>query len=106
MICTTNIIDNLDPSFDRRFLFKINFQKPIVSVKAQIWKLKLPRLSASECESLAADFNFSGGQIDNILRKSEIYEIVNGVTVDFNKIQDFCKEEILDNNHRNKIGFA
>lgn len=106
LICTTNIIDNLDPSFDRRFLFKINFQKPIVSVKAQIWKLKLPRLSASECESLAADFNFSGGQIDNILRKSEIYEIVNGVTVDFNKIQDFCKEEILDNNHRNKIGFA
>lgn len=29
MICTTNLADNLDAAFERRFLFKIQFENPI-----------------------------------------------------------------------------
>jgi len=105
LVCTTNLVLNLDKSFFRRFLFKIEFHKPNASAKTQIWKLKLPRLFASECESLASQFDFSGGQIDNIVRKAEISEIVNGQSVDFDQIICFCNEEILGNSNRNKIGF-
>lgn len=105
LVATTNLTNNLDSAFDRRFLFKVEFKKPKNEVKAQIWKLKLPRLFTSEYESLASQFDFSGGQIDNIVRKAEISEIVNGQSVDFDQIICFCNEEILGNSNRNKIGF-
>ena len=105
LVATTNLANNLDSAFERRFLFKIKFQKPDTSIKAQIWKSKLPQLSLSECSLLAGDFNFSGGQIENILRKSEIHEIIHGVTITFKQIIDFCKEETL-NDKRVQIGFS
>ncbi len=101
---TTNLVKNLDSAFERRFLFKIEFHKPEISVKANIWKSKLPTLSDSECETLAARFDFSGGQIDNIVRKNEIQEIIQGITVDFNTIFEFCKVELLVNK-KTYVGF-
>jgi len=101
---TTNLAKNIDSAFERRFLFKIEFQKPDISVKAKIWNSKLPSLSEIECETLANSFDFSGGQIENIVRKNEIHEIINGISVNFNNILDFCKTEILFKN-KIKIGY-
>lgn len=105
LMATTNLTNNLDSAFERRFLFKIEFQKPDVSIKAKIWKLKLPALRISDCENLATSFDFSGGQIDNIVRKSEIYEILHGISLGFQNIFNFCKEETLVNNSI-KIGYT
>lgn len=33
LIATTNLADNLDGAFERRFLFKIRFDKPTVEAK-------------------------------------------------------------------------
>lgn len=103
---TTNLVKNMDSAFERRFLFKIEFNKPDTSVKAKIWKSKLPALSETNCEELAYCFDFSGGQIDNIVRKSEIHEIIHGTAVDFNNIMEFCKTELLSKNCGVKIGFT
>lgn len=103
---TTNLVKNMDSAFERRFLFKIEFNKPDTSVKAKIWKSKLPALSETNCEELAYCFDFSGGQIDNIVRKSEIHEIIHGTAVDFNNIMEFCKTELLSKNSGVKIGFT
>jgi len=54
------------------------------------------------CKSL----RFSGGQIDNIIRKNEIYEIVHGITVDFNNIVEFCNAELLSKKNSFKVGFT
>lgn len=105
LIATTNLTNNFDSAFERRFLFKLEFKKPNTSVKAQIWKLKLPTLSESECQTLASLHDFSGGQMENIARKAEISEVIHGTVVDFNQIQDFCHEEILGKD-RVKIGFV
>lgn len=104
LLCTSNLSSNFDSAFDRRFLFKINFKKPDTTLKSQIWKLKLPNLSEAECQTLATQFDFSGGQIDNITRKAEIFEVIHAQSVSFNQIQDFCREEIFGTN-RVKIGF-
>jgi hypothetical protein len=104
-IATTNLVKNLDSAFERRFLFKIEFTKPEVSVKAKIWQSKLPGLPASHCESLASHFDFSGGQIDNIARKAEIHEIIYGSEVNFNIIVDFCRNELLARNNGVRIGY-
>ena len=105
LFATTNLIENLDSAFDRRFLFKIKFQKPDESIKSRIWKLKLPALQHSECELLAAQFDFSGGQIDNIVRKVEIREVIYGENVAFMRILDFCREETFADT-RVSIGFT
>ena len=93
LIATTNLIKNFDAAFERRFLFKVEFRKPSVSIKAKIWKLKLPMLSETDCELLASMFDFSGGQIDNVVRKTEIHEIIHGGSVDIKTIIGFCEEE-------------
>jgi len=105
-IATTNLVSHLDPAFERRFLFKIEFRKPELPVKIKIWKSKLPGLSHTECETLAARYDFSGGQINNIVRKNEIHEIIYGMTVDFDNIVDYCRTESLVQHNGNRIGFT
>jgi AAA+ superfamily predicted ATPase len=105
LIATTNLADNLDAAFERRFLFKIKFQNPDLSIKTKIWKLKLPKLTEVNCKKLAAEFDFSGGQIDNIIRKNEINEIIYGASTSFKSILAFCREEFLSS-RTTQIGFT
>jgi hypothetical protein len=105
-LATTNLINNIDPAFERRFLFKIEFHKPTPSVKAKIWQSKMPNLSASECQSLAERFDFSGGQIDNIVRKSEMHEIIFGTPASIEKLIEFCNSELFLGLKSKGIGFG
>lgn len=105
LFATTNLVCNIDYAFDRRFLFKIEFQKPEVAVKAKIWKSKLPILSDADCMTLSTLFDFSGAQIENIARKCEIHEIIYGISVDYDKILEFCKTETFAKNGGARIGF-
>ncbi|MBI9037737.1 MAG: AAA family ATPase [Bacteroidales bacterium] len=104
LIATTNLANNLDSAFERRFLFKIQFHKPNTTVRAKIWKSKLPFLEIKDCNLLADKFDFSGGQIDNVLRKNEIHEIIHGEKVNLENLMVFCSEETLGNKIM-KIGF-
>jgi len=106
-IATTNIVMNLDRAFERRFLFKIEFGKPTLEIKSKIWKSKFPCLNDSECNLLSNKFNFTGGQIDNILKKKEIGEILSGKDVEIETLIEFCcKEEISKTKTRtSQIGF-
>ena len=104
-IATTNLAENLDPAFDRRFLFKIKLEKPEVAVKARIWKSKLKNLSLPECELLAEKFDFSGGQIDNVVRKIEMNGIIYGTSPEMENIIRFCEEEEIQKSSRIKIGY-
>ena len=96
LMATTNLATNLDTAFERRFLYKILFNQPKESIKAKIWKSKFPHLTKDSCEKLAAKFNFSGGQIENIYRKSEIHEILYDKKCSFKEIQQFCNDELID----------
>lgn len=70
MIATTNLADNFDGAFERRFLFKVHFDKPTLEAKKSIWRDKLSMLTDEEAHTLASKFDLSGGQIDNIVRKT------------------------------------
>ena len=95
LIATTNLVNNLDSAFERRFLFKIRFQKPNHEIRARIWKSKLPSLGSEDCLALAEKYDFSGGQIDNAIRKSEIHEVIRGEKVKLADLIIFCEEEVL-----------
>lgn len=97
LIATTNLVMNMDAAFERRFLFKILFNKPDTHIVKGIWALKLPGLDEKDYERLAREFQFSGGQIDNIARKKEIHEIIYNEAAGFDKIHSFCQEENFHN---------
>jgi len=105
LIATTNLTNNLDNAFERRFLFKIRFQKPNHVIRAKIWKSKLPFLKSEDCMAMAEKYDFSGGQIDNVIRKSEIREVIRGEKVKPADLITFCNEEVLAEK-RSKMGFV
>lgn len=104
LIATTNLTSNLDSAFERRFLFKVRFNKPSHTIRARIWKSKLPFLTHHDCIALAEKFDFSGGQIENVVRKSEIHEVICGGQVKTEDLFKFCEEEVLSFN-KAKMGF-
>lgn len=106
LVATTNLADNLDAAFERRFLFKIRLEKPDTKAKSLIWMSKLPSLSREDALSLAESYDFSGGEIDNIVRKSEMKEILDGTAPTIASLREFCSEEKMSlNKSRAKIGF-
>ena len=106
LIATTNLTDNLDPAFERRFLFKIRFENPSLEAKKAIWKNKMSYLSSSQIEKLSGTFNFSGGEIENIVRKAQMKEIISGERPAFSDILELCRNEKLVSNTERPMGFA
>ncbi len=104
LIATTNMAGNLDGAFERRFLFKIRFDKPTTESKKHIWMDKLPRLTDREATQLALAFNFSGGEIDNIVRKATMEEVISGTAPTIEGIMILCNEEKIASKTA-KVGF-
>jgi len=106
MIATTNLQQNLDKAFERRFLYKIRFDKPTEEARASIWHSMIPELSEMEVQTLASKYDFSGGQIENIARHYAIDSILHGVSDDrLALLTNHCDHERLDDNNIRKIGF-
>ena len=107
LIATTNLTQNLDSAFDRRFLYKVEFLKPTAEESRHIWQAMLPEISEEDAWTLAKQYAFSGGQIENIARK----QIVNSILFpeegrDLNKIRQACDSEYLNKNQTRPIGFC
>lgn len=107
MIATTNLTCNLDPAFDRRFLYKVEFHQPSIEAKMQIWKSFLPQLSQTDATELARGFDFSGGQIENIARKVMVDHLLFGENPNLARMMELCANEKLKgrSNVRTPIGF-
>lgn len=106
MICTTNLTTCLDKAFDRRFLFKLEFDKPTNEARKCIWQSMLEGLNDEQATYLANHFDFSGGQIQNISRKQVINAIFSGKEdIDYEQIKIDCQNETLSRNNGRRIGF-
>ena len=103
---TTNLAENLDKAFDRRFLFKIKFNNPGLASRAAIWKIKMPSLTDDDAKALAETHSLSGGQIDNIIRKSEIQALLNDEIPNVEQLLKFCSQEIILQSGIKSIGFG
>ena len=106
MIATTNLQQNMDKAFERRFLYKIKFDKPTEEARASIWHSMIPDLSELDVHTLASKYDFSGGQIENIARHYAIDTILHGQAEDvLPMLIRHCDNERLDESNVKKIGF-
>ena len=107
MIATTNLTANMDKAFERRFLYKVEFKKPNLIARQKIWESIMPDISSKDAQILAEQYDFSGGQIENIARRYSVSEILSGGKPSIDEILEFCLEEKMgmDENQGSRIGF-
>ena len=106
LIATTNLTDNLDSAFERRFLFKIMFSSPNAEARLHIWEAMIPEITnIANLKEIVERYPFSGGQIENIARKCKIESILNGKAPDFDMLKAFCDEEVLVKERARVAGF-
>ena len=98
LVATTNLTENLDNAFERRFLYKIEFNRPSLDVRKKIWQSMMPELSVVDCNLLARKYSFSGGQMENIARKAFIDSLLYDNPVNVDMVTRLCDEENINKN--------
>ncbi len=93
LIATTNLLENIDKAFSRRFNYKIEFKKPNEEQRIELWDMMLPvdapYEEGFEVEPLAK-YSLTGGQI-NLIIKNTAYKVAVRETPIFS-LQDFIQE--------------
>ncbi|MCL1865283.1 MAG: ATP-binding protein [Spirochaetes bacterium] len=106
LIATTNLLQNMDKAFERRFLYKITFDKPGIESRKGIWTSLLMDLPEDKAEELSAKFELSGGQIENVFRKINVDAILNGENLSMDTLFRYCEDEIKNGfNFAKRMGF-
>ena len=110
LIATTNLLENLDKAFSRRFNYKIEFVKPNKNQRIDLWKKLLPSNLPLEkdfdIEELAK-YELTGGQIELVI-KNTAYKIAVSDEPIF-KVENFkeqiTKEQKGQFDSETKVGF-
>lgn len=107
LIATSNLIQNMDKAFERRFLYKIELKYPEADVRFKIWRSVLSEMDETVLKKIAENYNLSGGQIDNVVRKFLMNRLLKGANYSEDTLRPFCEEESFQFNNKNigKIGF-
>jgi len=105
VIATTNLIDNIDSSFLRRFLFKVKFSSPSPFVIKQILGSKLDFLSEKELDIISNKYRITGGEIDNITIKVALNQVFTKSNPTLHEIMEYCEHEKVRDYKTSKLGF-
>ncbi len=77
LIATTNLLENIDKAFSRRFNYKIEFKKPNEAQRLELWKKMLPvdaPYKKNFQTAKLAKYQLTGGQI-NLIIKNTAYKV-------------------------------
>lgn len=107
LIATTNLVENMDKAFERRFLYKIKFERPDLTNRSKIWQSMIPQLSVSDSKNMAQEYDFSGGEIENVARHLTVQTILHGDAKDIlGNLREYCDNERLSlGKTKRKVGF-
>ena len=107
LIATTNLVQNFDKAFERRFLYKVKFNAPSIQTRRHIWQSIMPEISEESASWLASHYNLSGGQIENVARRYAINTILYGQPTE--ELPTLCKcseNESKETYGTSQIGFS
>jgi len=93
LIATTNLLENIDKAFSRRFNYKVEFKKPDPAQRLRLWQLMLPENADYE-EGFDVDAlstaPLTGGQIELIIHNTAFKVAVREESIF--AMQDFQEE--------------
>lgn len=98
VILATNLLQNFDTAFGRRFQFIIEFPLPDIGHRLEIWKRvfpgELPLQEEIDFEYLAEQFTFSGSQIKSIAVASAFLAAGEGEELSMRLILESIRREM------------
>ena len=107
LIGTTNLTDNMDSAFERRWVMKLHFETPNNQAKHAIWKSAIKGLRTSEAESLVQKFDFTPGEITNIARRFSVEKLLGLKSSRLDVLNKLCESERYNKVDSTKsIGFT
>ncbi len=75
LIATTNLLESIDPAFSRRFDYKIEFSKPDLKQRLELWRKMLPENAIYDenfdIKSLSK-YPLSGGQMKVVIKNTAL----------------------------------
>jgi SpoVK/Ycf46/Vps4 family AAA+-type ATPase len=101
-ILTTNLKKSIDPAFERRLTFKINFPKPGLEERLSIWRrlLRPPLRLGGEVELRElAEVELTGGEIKNALLKAAYQAARAGGLLDTEALMQAALDEARGAGH-------
>ena len=110
LIATTNLLENIDKAFSRRFNYKIEFKKPNEAQRARLWDLMLPVDAPYEEDfdpKPLSKYALTGGQI-NLIVKNTAYKVAvrkNPVFTSQDFIQEIQREKDANFDSEKSMGF-
>lgn len=115
MIATTNLQDNMDPAFSRRFHLKLELPLPGLQERMHLWRLHIPETipgaNQIDLSKLAYRFELSGGQIAIIVQNAATEAASRLGTEQLLKLEDlekYCEIETVNQRRgfKGPIGFS
>ena len=110
LIATTNLLENIDKAFSRRFNYKIEFKKPNEKQRVKLWELMLPSEAPYDEDldiELLAKHTLTGGQI-NLIIKNTAYKVAVRETPIFSQkdfLHEILKEKDANFDNEKSMGF-
>ena len=92
-IVTSNNADKLDAAFERRFLYKVEFEKPTKETQLQLLQNSFPSLPNDVINKALENYSFTGGQIYNIRKKYIMQCILEEADLE-TLFLTICQEEV------------
>jgi SpoVK/Ycf46/Vps4 family AAA+-type ATPase len=107
MIGTTNLKENMDSAFERRWIIKLQFDTPNSEAQKAIWKSYIKGLKPIELDQLVNQFHFTPGEIANIARRFKVEQLLGLRSTKFQTLLSLSEtERFIKTNPTNKaIGF-
>jgi len=110
LIATTNLLENIDSAFSRRFNYKVEFKKPTLNQRIELWEKILPKNAEYSDDfdiSQLAKYELTGGQI-NLITKNTAYKVAikdNPIFEISDFIDEIKREKISAFGDEKEIGF-
>ena len=104
-VATTNLTGNLDQAFERRFLYKICFEKPSAKIQSVLLRDNFPEIPAEDLVEITNELELTGSQIQNIKKKLQIKQVFEKQVISAATIKEMASEEFINANQRCSIGF-
>jgi SpoVK/Ycf46/Vps4 family AAA+-type ATPase len=97
VILTTNLKTSIDPAFERRLSFKLNFPFPEADTRAHIWEQLLPAEAPLDDDidyaELGKCFELSGGSIKNAVLRAAYRAVAQGGKLSMRHFEEAAKRE-------------
>jgi 2-phosphoglycerate kinase len=75
LICTTNVPDNFDEAFNRRFLMHIVIDNPDEEIRKELVVQIFPNISESEAKRLASQYTFTAAELGKFKKQWDLQKI-------------------------------